>query len=86
MRHARLDRSERLQRVLAVLIEWRRLGAARGWITTRGIVRLAHVCAVNSCIAELRANGARIECEQRRERGVRRFYYRLERAPEGWDG
>lgn len=86
MRHAKLENSARLQRVLAVLEMRQRLDIAKGWIGTRQIVRLAHVCAVNSCISELRANGAKIACEQRREKGQMRFYYRLERAPEGWDG
>ena len=54
MHAARLSRSARLRRVQELL----RDGRER---STRDIVRAAHVCAVNSCIAELRGNGAVIE-------------------------
>lgn len=67
MHNARLENSGRLQRVLAVLKQ----GRAK---TTRQIVREAHVCAVNSIISELRANGIRIECKNIK-RG--RFQYQL---------
>ncbi|MEO1752040.1 hypothetical protein [Thiofaba sp. EF100] len=50
MKAAKLETSSRLQRVLALL----RQG---GWYTTMEIVQGAKVCAVNSIIAELRANG-----------------------------
>lgn len=59
LRAARLAASPRLQRVLALLQD----GAPH---TTRDIVRRAKVCAVNSCIAELRDNGYRIACERRK--------------------
>ena len=36
--------------------------------TTRDLIRKANVCAVNSCIAELRANGIQIECERKKDR------------------
>ncbi|MCB1909947.1 MAG: hypothetical protein KDH15_21510 [Rhodocyclaceae bacterium] len=39
------------------------------------IVKRAHVCAVNSIVSELRANGIAISC--RRDRGV--YFYRLGR-------
>jgi hypothetical protein len=69
MHHARIDKSERLQRVLALL----RDGA---WHTTRNIVFGAEVMAVNSVVAELRANGYIIECES--VSGIRgRYRYRL---------
>ena len=57
MHAASLARSPRLQRVHAFLLD----GKER---STRSIVVGAHVCAVNSCIAELRAppNNAVIEC------------------------
>lgn len=58
LKAASIATSPRLQRVLAVL----RDGEEH---TTRDIVRRAHVCAVNSCIAELRANGYRIACQRR---------------------
>jgi hypothetical protein len=67
--------SPRLQRVLAVLKDGRPH-------TTREIVRRAHVVAVNSCIAELRANGAEINCtrERRKDRLICR--YTMTKAPE----
>lgn len=63
--------SPRLQRVLAAL---RR---ADGELTTREIVVEADVCAVNSCVAELRDNGFDIQCRQRVEGGRRLWLYRL---------
>lgn len=84
MRSARLENSDRLQRVLGLLASRARLGIADGWITTRQIVRLAHVCAVNSIISELRDNGCVIDCELRFVGGSKRYFYRLRRAPEGW--
>jgi len=74
MHHAPLT-SPRLQRVLSVLRDGRPH-------TTREIVRLAHVVAVNSCIAELRANGAVILCtrERRKDRLICR--YTMTKAPE----
>jgi hypothetical protein len=67
MHAARLENSPRLQRVLDVLMTGRDL-------TTLDIVVEAGVCAVNSCIAELRANGYDIRCW--REGDV--WLYRLE--------
>lgn len=55
MHAARIDGSARLQRVLGVL----RTGRA---LTTLDIIVEAGVCAVNSCVAELRANGYSIRC------------------------
>ena len=57
MHAARLDRSPRLQRVHALLSD----GIER---STLDIATSARVCAVNSCIAELRENGAWIECRR----------------------
>ena len=57
MHAARLDRSKRLLRVHALLKD----GAEH---STLDIVQGAGVCAVNSCVAELRANGAVITCRQ----------------------
>lgn len=57
MHAARLDRSDRLRRVLDLLSD----GKPR---TTRDIVVGAEVCAVNSCVAELRANGHAIACQR----------------------
>lgn len=49
MHHARIEKSPRLQRVAALLQDGR-------WHSTLDIVIGAGVCAVNSCVAELRAN------------------------------
>lgn len=78
MNSARLAESERLQRVLRFLQE------AGGPVTTRAIVRNCSVCAVNAVIAELRDNGAEINCFQIMKNGKRRFYYSLIQSPEGW--
>jgi hypothetical protein len=58
MHSAKLAKSSRLQRVLKVLSDGNQH-------TTRQIIRKAAVCAVNSIVAELRANGLTIECERR---------------------
>ena len=58
MHAARPSHSKRLQRVLALLSDGQ-------WHSTRDIVDRAHVCAVNSCIAELRWNGCWIETRRR---------------------
>jgi len=73
MHAARLEASPRLQRVLWALMDGQ-------WHTTRELIVAAEVCAVNSCIAELRANGVAIEtrCE-----GVGRYAYRLVDMPAG---
>ena len=55
MHCASLDSSPRLQRVLELLLDGREHSTAE-------IVWGANVCAVNSCIAELRENGFRISC------------------------
>ena len=57
MHAARLERSPRLKRVFDLLADGREH-------STQDIVREADVCAVNSIIAELRANGLAIECRQ----------------------
>lgn len=57
MNYARLDKSERLQRVLKLLKD-------RKWHTTRTIIKQAHVCAVNSIASELRKNGHPVECKR----------------------
>jgi hypothetical protein len=79
MHAARPDHSPRLQRVLSVLAD----GRAR---TTRQIVRQARVMAVSACIAELRHHGAEIACWQEVDaRGRRRWWYRMDRAPQTKD-
>lgn len=72
MHAAREDRSARLQRVLAVLSDGKEH-------STLEIVQRAGVCAVNSCVAELRHGGRRIACRQGCDpaTGARRWFYRL---------
>lgn len=79
MHSAKLSRSPRLQRALRFLQE------AGGPVTTRAIMRGARVCAVNTVIAELRENGAKINCFQIMKNGERRFFYALIKSPEGWE-
>lgn len=68
MNAARVDRSERLRRVLRLL---KRVKEA----STRDIIERAGVCAVNSIAAELRANGYPVRCERMQEQ----WYYSLPR-------
>ena len=72
MHAASLKRSPRLRRVLDLLLDGRER-------TTWEISHHARVCAVNSCIAELRESGFRIDCRQDRETsGERVWLYRLD--------
>lgn len=57
MNNARIDRSPRLQRVRDLLSDGRKY-------STLDIIQGARVCAVNSIVAELRANGFRIDCKR----------------------
>lgn len=57
MHAARLDHSDRLQRVRTLLAD----GVPR---TTLEIIHGAHVCAVNSIAAELRHNGVAVACQR----------------------
>lgn len=75
MNAARLSTSPRLRRALWALRE------AGGEISTFELSRKAAICAVNSVVAELRANGCDIVCAQRCEGGERRFYYTLKAEP-----
>ena len=72
MHAARLDRSKRLRRVHALLAD----GAEH---STLDIATRARVCAVNSCVAELRVNGAVITGRwiTNRASGERIFLYRM---------
>lgn len=80
MHHARLANSPRLIRALRVLME------ADRPVTTRAMMRRARICAVNAVIAELRENGAVIDCWQKvMPDGQRRWFYRLVKTPEGWN-
>lgn len=67
MNYAKLENSPRLQRVLTCLKD----GFPH---STRGIMRGANVCAVNSCIDELRENGFNISCK----RMGKLWWYQLE--------
>lgn len=72
MHAAKIDDSPRLQKVRDFL---RRNGPA----TTFRIIEQCHVCAVNSIIAELRANGYVITCTAvKGRRGV--YLYQLHEA------
>ncbi len=55
MHYAKIKKSERLKRVRKLLQD------GHGH-STRNVVRNAHVCAVNSVVSELRANGLDISC------------------------
>lgn len=70
MHAAGLTSSNRLQRVHALLSD----GAEH---STRDIVMSAEVMAVNSVIAELRANGCVIHCRMDKSRGKPVFLYRM---------
>jgi hypothetical protein len=65
--YARLNKSERLQRVHKLLSSGTEL-------STWNISRMAAVCAVNSIICELRKNGVNI-APARRINGA--FYYKM---------
>ena len=67
MHNARIHKSQRLQRVIKLLADGREY-------STREIIAHADVCAVNSVITELRANGKNITC--RREGQA--WYYKME--------
>ena len=60
MHAAKIQKSDRLQRVYKLLKNMKKYGSP--WITTRSIIVNADVCAVNSIISELRANGKEIDC------------------------
>jgi hypothetical protein len=68
MNAANLDNSDRLQRVLRLLLKG-------GEFTTLDIVMQAQVCAVNSVVAELRQHGYAINCQRRGDK----WFYRLKR-------
>ena len=68
---ARLERSSRLRRVCELLCDGREY-------STLEIVEGARVCAVNSIVSELRANGLIIKCRQAvASHGERIWLYRL---------
>ena len=71
MHNATLNNSARLRRVMAVLAD----GKPH---STRDIMREANVCAVNSCVSELRENNIAVQCECL---GQGRFQYTLLQPP-----
>ena len=66
MNAADIDKSERLQKVANLL-------GRGGEYTTLDIIQKAGVCAVNSIISELRANGYSIDCQRR----ANKWFYRM---------
>ena len=57
MNAAKLEKSDRLQRVDALLRSGKQY-------STLEIIQQANVCAVNSVVAELKANGRAITCKR----------------------
>ena len=70
MNAANLERSARLQRVLALLSSGREY-------STMEIVQQAQVMAVSAAVSELRAQGKNIKCKRRGNV----WYYRMEIKP-----
>lgn len=58
MNAARLSKSDRLRRVASLLKK------SRKPLSTMDIISKANVCAVNSIVSELRANGMAIDCNR----------------------
>ena len=58
MHHAKLNKSDRLQRVLKLLEKSIKPQS------TRQIIKKANVCAVNSIVSELRENHRKIRCQR----------------------
>jgi len=76
MHFARIEASPRLQRVAALLAD----GKER---STLDIAIGAKVCAVNSTIAELRANGLDIACRRQGDRWLYRLNQPINHQPTG---
>jgi hypothetical protein len=76
MHYARLSKSDRLQRLLSLL-------SSGTHYTTREIIAITGICAVNSAAAELRANGYPVECApvSRMTDGARVYEYWLSKEP-----
>jgi biotin operon repressor len=72
MHYARIESSDRLRKVLAMLSDMRPH-------STMEIILAAEVCAVNSIIAELRMNGFTIDCH--RQKGKMSWEYTLISTP-----
>ncbi|WP_386173198.1 hypothetical protein [Sulfitobacter sp. R86518] len=73
--HAATMSSDRLRRVNKLLSD-------RKPHSTREIMRRAHVCAINSCVAELRQLGAEIVCERQHINGKFIFFYTMLTPPD----
>lgn len=79
MNAAKLEKSDRLQRVYELLKQG-------GEYSTMDIVQHAHVCAVNSIISELRQNGVAVQSKVRvvhdplSKSAKRLWYYSLGKA------
>jgi hypothetical protein len=72
MHAAKVSRSARLKRVLEFL-----RGRGKAGATTREIIKLCDVCAVNAIVPELRQNGYTISCKTTVENGGRVARYVL---------
>ena len=55
MNAARLEKSDRLRKILRAL-------KSRKKLSTRQIIEMTGCCAINSAISELRRNGQNIDC------------------------
>lgn len=62
MHAAKIQKSDRLQRVYKLLRNMKKYN--QPWLSTKEIIMNANVCAVNSIVAELRANGKDIQCKR----------------------
>ncbi len=80
MHAGRVSSSERLTLILTEL----RKAGSRG-ATTRQLIQATGMCAINSCISEIRANGfdIRCTCDGRNEHGSMVYRYTLMNAPGG---
>jgi hypothetical protein len=76
---ARLDHSPRLQRLLSTF-----RANPGAWLTTLDLIALARICAVNSAVDELRANGFDIPSRRERRAGEP-VWQGLRRALRGLD-
>ncbi len=74
MRHPRLSRSARLQRVARLLGDGQEHSS---W----EVSRKARTVAPGTCVSELRANGAEIECRPDCSSGKRVFFYKMTKGP-----
>lgn len=73
--HAGPLSSPRLQRLLMVLSDQQEH-------STLDVVRRARVLAPGTCVSELRAHGAEIDCRLRVDaKGRRRWFYRMKTEP-----